>query len=167
MPHKSPEDRRAYKKNYNAKYKREYYAANKEKILAQQREYYAENKDSMRVRQSVNYRKNVGSYLLYAAKDRAKKLDIEFNLEKSDIVVPDVCPVFGTAFKIGDKSLAPSLDRIDPCKGYVKGNVAIISFRANRLKNNASADDLRKVAAYVERATAEGANPTPSPRNID
>ena len=43
----------------------------------------------------------------------------------------------------------PSIDRIDPTKGYVSGNIHIISWRANRLKNNGSLDDLILLGAWA------------------
>lgn len=50
--------------------------------------------------------------------------------------IPDFCPVLKTPME------TPSLDRIDSTKGYVKGNIRIISKRANMLKNNATAEEL-------------------------
>jgi hypothetical protein len=47
------------------------------------------------------------------------------------------------------------LDRIDNNEGYVKGNVAVISFRANTLKNNATAEELRAIADYMDEALSE------------
>lgn len=44
---------------------------------------------------------------------------------------------------------AASLDRIDNSKGYVRGNVMVISLRANAIKNNATAEELTAVAAYA------------------
>ncbi len=44
-----------------------------------------------------------------------------------------------------------TLDRVVPSLGYVKGNVRVISFRANRLKNNATIDEIRAILAYMER----------------
>lgn len=44
----------------------------------------------------------------------------------------------------------PSLDRVVPSLGYVKGNVRVISFRANRIKSDATADELRAVLSYTE-----------------
>jgi len=46
---------------------------------------------------------------------------------------------------------SPSIDRMIPAKGYVKGNVQIISYRANRLKAHGSLEDLRKIVAWMER----------------
>lgn len=46
---------------------------------------------------------------------------------------------------------APSLDRRAPEKGYVKGNVTVMSRRANTLKLNASSEELRAIAAWVSR----------------
>lgn len=55
------------------------------------------------------------------------------------------------------KSHRPSLDRTDNRKGYVRGNVRVISFRANQIKNDASADELRALAEYVHATMFEEA----------
>ena len=97
--------------------------------------------------------------MLFAAKDRAKKRGIEFSIEESDIIIPDVCPIFriplffmphGNA-KVGyvDPN-TPTLDRIDNSKGYVKGNVWIISWRANRLKNDATIEELETIVVALK-----------------
>lgn len=46
---------------------------------------------------------------------------------------------------------SPSIDRIDPTKGYIKGNIAVISWRANMLKNNMTVEEARLLLAYLER----------------
>jgi hypothetical protein len=90
------------------------------------------------------------------AKVRAQQQGLEFDLELSDIIIPAVCPVLGIPIKRDntrlDKDAAPSLDRIDNAKGYVKGNVWIISFRANAIKRDASLDELRLLVAALERS---------------
>lgn len=79
-------------------------------------------------------------------KTRAKQKGFEFTIELEDIIIPSLCPVFAVEM-VG--KYAPSLDRIDSSKGYVKGNVQVISTRANILKNNATAEELRKVADFI------------------
>jgi len=76
----------------------------------------------------------------------------DFTIEFGDIHFPTHCPIFGIeldyyADSIQDNS--PSFDRIDPTKGYVKGNVAIISMRANRIKNNGTAEEHEKIAQFM------------------
>jgi ribosomal protein L40E len=87
------------------------------------------------------------------AKQRAKKSNIEFALTREDIDIPDTCPVFGFSLKREDRETwmcAPSIDRIDNTRGYVKDNIIIVSRRANILKKDATIDELRKLANYYE-----------------
>lgn len=93
------------------------------------------------------YQKDPRSVMRLSAKARAKRDGLPFNLEISDIVIPDVCPVFGIPLFVGDRTqhdYAPTLDRIIPKLGYVKGNVRVISYRANRIRNDATFAELKK-----------------------
>lgn len=85
---------------------------------------------------------------------QAKKRGIPFDLEPSDLAIPPVCPVFGFPLKVNpsehNKDDSPSIDRLDPTKGYTKGNVFVISQKANRIKNNASIEDLEKVLQWYK-----------------
>jgi hypothetical protein len=54
-----------------------------------------------------------------------------------------------------NRGKSPSLDRIVPEKGYVEGNIAIISQRANTLKQDASLDDLRNLVTWLEEIQTE------------
>jgi hypothetical protein len=78
-------------------------------------------------------------------------------LEPSDIPVGKVCPVLGVAFKRGVNGSAidtsPTIDRIDNSKGYVKGNVVVVSYLANRIKSSANAEQLGKVYRWLKRLT--------------
>ncbi len=85
------------------------------------------------------------------AKSRAKRLNREFSIDLEDVVIPDICPVFGVPME------SPSLDRIDSSKGYVKGNVRVISLRANTLKNDATIQELEMVLADLKRLQQVGA----------
>ena len=79
------------------------------------------------------------------AKYRAKQKDLDFNITKEDIVIPDTCPLLGTPME------SPSLDRIDSSKGYTKGNVWVISNRANTLKNDATLTELKTLVENLQR----------------
>lgn len=82
------------------------------------------------------------------ARHRAQRQGVPFNLERDQIFIPERCPVLGIQLKIGGRrsDRSPSLDRIDPAKGYVPGNVRVISDKANRLKGNRSVKELLNLA---------------------
>lgn len=104
-------------------------------------------------RRNKDWKHDARKILLSNAKQRAKKSSIEFSLMKEDIVIPDTCPVFGFPLKRESKETwmsAPSIDRIDNSKGYVKDNIIIVSRRANILKKDATLDELKKLAEYYE-----------------
>ena len=96
----------------------------------------------------------------YRAKQNAQIQGVTFSLRISDIPdMPKTCPVFpwiklvcGTGLGKGVRNPnTASLDRIDPDKGYVPGNIRIISFRANMLKNNASLKELRALVKDMNK----------------
>jgi predicted nucleic acid-binding Zn ribbon protein len=90
--------------------------------------------------------------LLLSARSRAKRRGLPFDITVDDIEIPERCPVLGVALKRGKGKLwahSPSLDRVVPAKGYVRGNVCVISVRANTIKNDASAAELAAVLDYV------------------
>lgn len=88
--------------------------------------------------------------MFYDARKRAAKLGLPFNIEPSDISVPDLCPVLGIQLGTGARDNAPSLDRVIPALGYVVGNIRVISFRANRIKSDATPAEIRRVLAYCK-----------------
>jgi hypothetical protein len=92
----------------------------------------------------------------------AKKLGIPFGIKFEDLPpVPEKCPVLGIAIAhCSGHDTAPSLDRIIPSYGYVQGNVAWISGRANRIKNDASLEELESVTRWLrEQLREEGIVP--------
>lgn len=86
--------------------------------------------------------------IFHRAKSRAAKNGREFNLDFGDIVLPDRCPVFGVPFIYGDADWTYSIDRIDNEKGYIKGNIIIVSLKANRIKNSATVSELQSVLEF-------------------
>ena len=94
--------------------------------------------------------------MLGEAKMRAKAKGLPFNLDLSDIVIPDVCPVLGIPIRGAVDKFdyqSASLDRLIPKLGYVKGNVNVISMRANTVKNNSTYEELEKVYKWVKKKT--------------
>lgn len=90
---------------------------------------------------------------------RARKRGMEVNITLEDIVIPEFCPVLGLKLtrNIGQKTggrNSPSLDRIDNTRGYVKGNVIVVSLRANRLKNDATVEELQKIVDFYKQLTS-------------
>jgi len=92
--------------------------------------------------------------LLYKnIKSRCKRTGREFSIELEDIIIPEKCPVFGFELKREDKQTwmsAPSVDRIDSSKGYIKGNVTVVSRRANILKRDATVEELELLLNYYK-----------------
>jgi hypothetical protein len=103
------------------------------------------------------YRENNRALVLLGqARYRAKKKGIEFNLELSDIVIPKVCPVLKIPLSAGSSSggprgCSPSLDRIDNTKGYIKGNVQVMSHKANTMKHCADNNELILFANWIKK----------------
>lgn len=112
------------------------------------RKCYLRNKDKYDKANKEWYENNPISYLLVCAKRRAKKKGLEFSIKKEDVFLPDLCPVFNVPM-IKGTIMAPSLDRIDSSKGYVKDNVQVISTLANRMKSNATQEELEKFAKWI------------------
>lgn len=105
--------------------------------------------------QDKNYRrKDPRSKMLWDAKRRARQEGVPFNLRKEDLTVPIFCPILGIPIYIGNDKASdnsPSLDKRIPKLGYVLGNVAIISSRANRLKSDATVEELEKILLYSKQ----------------
>jgi hypothetical protein len=171
MAYKNPEDRKAYREANREKitaykkawreanrekieaYNTAYREANKERIKARDKAYRETNKETLAAKTKAWRETHPEKALLKRARARANKIGQEFNIDESDIVIPAVCPILGIELKLADGRMepgSPSLDRIDNSKGYIKGNVAVISNRANRIKSNCTADDLRRIAEWID-----------------
>jgi len=133
--------------------RREYYLKRKDYYLQQNKAWRDSNKEHRAEHAARKHRERKENdpalYLWKYAKARAKHDSMEFDLEVTDIVIPEVCPYMKTKFVMGDKQLAASLDRIDSSRGYTKDNVRVISSRANRMKNNATEQELISFAKGV------------------
>lgn len=136
---------------------RRYRLANPEACKASQIKYRTSHKEAYLSR-CLDYRKlNPEKELLKLAKHRAKSKGLPFNLEVQDILIPEFCPISGVKLESGvgkgrhRGDSIPSLDRFIPEKGYVKGNVWVISWRANHLKNNATLEELEQIVVAMKK----------------
>lgn len=116
---------------------------------ARRKKHYQNNPELYRQKR---YKDNsdVARRIHYRLKSRCKRREIPFDLEVSDLEPPTHCPVLGLELynKPGagtNQPNSPSVDRIDPGKGYTKGNIRVISNRANLLKSNATIEELSKI----------------------
>ena len=78
---------------------------------------------------------------------------------EDDIIVPEVCPVLGIELnrevsQRGGQSDSPSIDRIDSSKGYVKGNIWVISLKANRNKGDFTLPQLENMVKLIKKHMA-------------
>lgn len=91
--------------------------------------------------------------LLWSAKSSARKRGMECSITVADIQVPEFCPILGIKleFTPGTRTDAtPSIDRIDSTLGYVPRNVHVVSWRANKIKQDATLDELRSWVRFLE-----------------
>lgn len=104
---------------------------------------YKQNEYNKGKQYRINYREK---YLFKSAKERCKKKNIPFNITIEDIIIPEYCPILKIKLTKGEMSKkdwnAPSIDKIVPELGYVKGNIMVISLKANVMKNNATKEEL-------------------------
>lgn len=100
-----------------------------------------------------HYRRNPAEHMLRRAKTRSTRKGFDFNLTIDDIKpLPKYCPIFNIPLRISIVPQDPnaySLDRIDNKLGYIKGNVIVMSYLANRLKNNGTAKQHEQIAAWM------------------
>lgn len=159
---------------------REWRTKNRDKLNAQSRARYARNGDALRekaaARRGTNrekfrlasqrfrerhpnsardyYRADPVRALFDAARRRAASRGIAFGIDRGDIQIPENCPVLGVRLVVGGgqgfRDGSPTLDRVDNVKGYVKGNVRVISWRANRIKSDATLAELKALVTYLE-----------------
>lgn len=138
---------------YDPVKRREWYLKRREYYLEQNKEWRNKNKQKRKEQAAKTHKERKINfpelYLWKYAKARSSYDKLPFDLKPQDIVIPKVCPYFKTEFSMKDKQLAASLDRIDSSKGYTKDNIQVISYRANKMKNDATIEQLIQFAKGV------------------
>ena len=150
-------------------YDKQHYQKHKQKRNRQTAEWYVNNKEKAKALNKAGYQKLGKDEKLKRAKFlrqtypqhamfirsriSAKSRGISFDLEESDIQIPEFCPVFNVKLEFAgqNRNNSASLDRIDNTKGYVKGNVWVISNRANKIKANLTVEELEMLVNAIKK----------------
>lgn len=131
------------------------------KERAQRASYRERYPDKVREQsRAKGYSKSYRAWLCSNARYRGRKRGMEATITPADLDWPSHCPVLGIELDYPARSGMrkrqhaqpnwPSLDRWDSSEGYVPGNVFVISYRANTLKNNGNIEEMLKVLAYLQ-----------------
>ncbi len=155
------EEKKKAKRQARADYMREYTRANKDKINAQRKaRREARQKEVNEVRKAWRRTEYGAKYQMFVnARNRARRKGLPFEIELDDIEIPTHCPALGIELISGGEGgrgpnrNSPSLDRIIPELGYVKGNIVVVSYKANTMKNDATVEELLRVAEFYKNIT--------------
>ena len=145
--------------------RKRYYTANRARL----RQYYQDNKERFRA-QSKQARSNLDGSLkvmFQSARSRARQSNLDFDLTIDFLatIAPTHCPIDGRPLDWSKEienngrphATSPSLDRINPAKGYTMDNVRIIGDKWNRWKSNMTINDLLILRDYM-RLSSQPAN---------
>ena len=139
-----------------------YFEANRQEVKAKQKAYRqrpeVKTKYNAKMRAALRTPDGNKRILLAGAKRRAKVRNLAFDITLDDFDIPTVCPVLGLTLAISTNGkshcdTSPSLDQIIPGMGYIKGNVRVISWRANQLKSNATVHEALLIYQDLLRIT--------------
>lgn len=134
-------DQKEKKRLYDIEYRKK----NEEKISTKNRKWYESSR-------KVKFTEDPQHYLWYVARTRSRQKGTEFTIAKEDVIIPDICPILDIPLTKGDGYLpnSMSLDRVDNTKGYIPGNVRVISRKANLMKSSLTLDVLEKLIKYIK-----------------
>lgn len=137
-----------------ARIKKLKWAVNNSEILMERKRLdRIDNPEKYQMYDLARYQQDPRLKMLTAAKQRAKLKNLPFKLVLEDIIIPDTCPLLNIPLIIGSNVItdnSPSLDRIFNNYGYLKNNIIVISYAANRCKGNLNATMLLKLATNLK-----------------
>ena len=154
-----------------AEYEKEYRQKNKERIAEYDKEYYQKNKESIaewqkeydksRAKPTTEVYRYFGDRASkLKTKSRKNKIPYDLDGKYLQSIYPEdgKCPALNVEMKAGSDSdwrLLPSVDRIDPSGGYIRGNVIWISWLANCIKTSATPKQIITVGEFYKQLEAE------------
>ena len=112
-----------------------------------------QNKILYETSRKIKFQNDPQHYLWYVARTRSRQNGTEFTITKDDIIIPKVCPILGLVLTKGNGYLhnSMSLDRVDNTRGYIPGNVRVISRKANIMKSDFTIETLEQIIKYIKR----------------
>lgn len=134
--------------------------ANPEKTKKQRDDYRARHRTRLSEEQKARFRSDWDRRKITAIRSRCKSSGIEFTIDVQylkGLNHPKICPILGIDVlydSSGRSAGRASLDRIDPRKGYIPGNVWIISYRANAIKNDGTIEEHKAIVRVLESLNA-------------
>jgi len=142
---------------------RAWYRRNSEKARESTQKWRSENPEKIKAQKTLWMKKpaNRMRHTLGQAKRRASEKGIEFSITLDDLLpLPNVCPVLGIKINYegnngqrGFVNDSPSIDRVNSSLGYIKGNVKVICWRANRIKSDATIEEMQALLDFMKRET--------------
>jgi hypothetical protein len=144
------------------KYQRSRYEANTDRRRAATRQWNIDHQGMKRRAKRRREDANLPAYLWKVAKRRAQAKGLPFDIMPGDIIIPARCPLLGIVLRRSEREKggwldqSPTLDRRVPALGYVKGNVWVISWRANRLKSDGTLAELEMLVANLRASVGGG-----------
>jgi len=155
-----------YKKEYYQKNKerlKEYSQKNKERKAEYMIEYYQKNKERIKEYNRNRNKPTPEMYRFFSnkasklkTKSRENKIPYDLDGKYLQSIYPEdgKCPALNIEMKAGSDSdwrLSPSVDRIDPSGGYIRGNVIWISWLANCIKSSARPKQIIAVGKFYKQ----------------
>jgi hypothetical protein len=110
------------------------------------------------------YLSNQLAKLFARVKHQAKNRKISFNLNPAYFALPEICPVLKIPLQfhtVNADDNSYSVDRIDNTRGYDNDNVCIMSLKANRIKSNATLEELVMVGKWATEELKKIGRPIP------
>lgn len=123
------------------------------------KERYENNKEEITQANNIYRKNNYKDRMFCQSRATARRKGLEFNITREDIVLPKFCKYLGVELtkEVGNGVVWTnySVDRIDSSKGYIKGNIEVISRKANSMKNMATQDELITFAKNILKMAGE------------
>lgn len=157
MPHKDPDQKRQYLREWRARNPDKQKAINT-RAVDRERKYRQDHREQYAEYQRQSRKRNPRMHMVIAARYRAQRDGLPCDITVETVNWPIHCPVLGfeldySTTQPGNRAIRnnyPTLDRRVNELGYVQGNVFVISHRANRIKSDASIAELEAIVAYAK-----------------